>query len=97
MFPDRGCVRPAFDRGTRMSKTVTPKLYGTRAEHIAACKLRALEYCDRGDLANALSSMLSDLSEHDETRDHVGIKLAAIFLVNGINEPAIRRWIDGFN
>lgn len=40
-----------------------------RAEHLAWCKERALEYVESGDLCQALSSMLSDLSKHDETRD----------------------------
>ncbi|MGO9450599.1 MAG: hypothetical protein ACLQDV_06055 [Candidatus Binataceae bacterium] len=36
----------------------------TRAEHLAWCKKRALEYLDRGDTVSAVSSMLGDLAEH---------------------------------
>lgn len=41
----------------------------SRAEHMALCKRRALEYVDAGQLDNALASMLSDLSKHRETAD----------------------------
>lgn len=72
----------------------------TRHEHIAWCKQRALEYVDRGELADALASMLSDLRKHDETKDHIGAKLGAglIFVPGWIDNPReVRKWIEGFN
>lgn len=72
----------------------------TRQEHIAWCKQRALEYLERGELANAFASMLSDLTKHDETKDHIGGKLGAglMFVPGWITNPSeVRKWIDGFN
>ena len=39
----------------------------SRAEHLAWCKARALEYVDRGELNQALASFTSDLGKHPET------------------------------
>lgn len=71
----------------------------TRDEHLAECKRRALEYLDRGDTREAFTSMLSDLSKHPETRDHVGCRMGVGFmLLDGwIDNPReVRRWIEGF-
>ena len=40
--------------------------YGTREEHLAWCKDRALAYVEAGDLAGALASMSSDLRKQPE-------------------------------
>ena len=39
----------------------------TRAEHLAWCKARALEYVELGELSQALASFMSDLGKHPET------------------------------
>ena len=39
----------------------------SRAEHLAWCKRRALEYLDAGDGDQAITSMMSDLNKHPET------------------------------
>lgn len=70
----------------------------TRAEHLAWAKARALEYLDRGDAANALASMISDLGKHDETR---ALAAGGKNTLRGIiEEPArkaeiVRAWIEG--
>lgn len=69
----------------------------TREEHMIWCKMRALEYVDRDDCANAVASTASDLGKHDETRN-----LPAGLVVLGMMEiqngaAAVRRWIEGFN
>ena len=71
----------------------------TRDEHIQWCKDRALEYLDRGDLANALASMLSDLSKHPETEKHAGIQMGVMMMMAGrlSTEPEMRKFIEGFN
>jgi hypothetical protein len=72
----------------------------TRAEHIAWCKQRALEYVERDDLANAVASMLSDLRKHPETETHIGAQLGAglMFVPGWIHNSAeVRKWIEGFN
>lgn len=38
----------------------------TRDEHTEWCKQRAREYLDKGDVANAVTSMLSDMGKHPD-------------------------------
>ncbi len=70
----------------------------TRAEHLAWCKERALEYVDLDDLPSAVASMVSDLGKHDETR---GIALPVMALafaaIESGDKAEVRRWIEGFN
>ena len=69
----------------------------TREEHIAECKKRALAYLDTGDVINAVTSMLSDLSKHDETK-HTGTSLAGLGMLYAMNHDhdGARRFIEGF-
>jgi hypothetical protein len=72
----------------------------TRAEHLAWCKQRALEYVERGKLIDALASMGSDLDKHAETYGHAGIRLGLeLWLIGGeLRTPVgMRRFIEGFN
>lgn len=72
----------------------------SREEHLAECKRRALEYLDRGEIQEAFTSMLSDLTKHPETKDHIGGKIGVgyMLLPGWIQNPdAVRRWIEGFN
>lgn len=68
-----------------------------RDQHLADCKRRALEYLDAGDVQNAIASMLSDLSKHEDTRNYnkflgaLGLSIAA----SGDIHQA-RRFIEGF-
>ncbi len=39
-----------------------------REEHLAWCKKRAMEYVVSGNLQDAVTSMLSDLGKHQETK-----------------------------
>lgn len=74
--------------------------YGTRAEHLAWCKQRALEYVDRGDLQNALASMASDMSKHPETDTPTVatlLSLEGVRCVVGNDAAGMRRLIEGFN
>jgi Tfp pilus assembly protein PilF len=69
----------------------------TRQEHLDWCKKRALEYLDQGDVANAVTSMMSDMSKHEETR-HAGesmTMLGMMYILQHDREGA-RRWIKGF-
>jgi hypothetical protein len=69
----------------------------TRDEHLEWCKQQAHEYLDQGDIHNAVTSMLSDLSKHPETKN-VGEKLAplGIFYIMNNDHQGARRFIDGF-
>lgn len=70
----------------------------TRAEHLAWCKQRALEYLP--DNPNeAFASMLSDLTKHPETQDHIGLQLGMQMKLSGFmeTEREVRSFIEGFN
>jgi soluble cytochrome b562 len=72
----------------------------TRAEHLAWCKKRALEYVDMGNLDEAFASMLSDLGKHEETRHHMStMQLGMSLKMNGHLDTAkqMRDFIEGFN
>lgn len=68
----------------------------TREEHLQWAKDRALEYLDAGDLANAVSSMGSDLEKHAETKPNAGLVVYALHLVMRHDKDGVRRWITGF-
>ena len=68
----------------------------TRAEHLAWCKRRAMEYVDAGDLSNAVASMGSDLSKHPETRANGILMMLGMRHVLDHDAHAVRRWIEGF-
>jgi len=69
----------------------------TRDEHLAWSKQRALEYLDAGDLANAFTSMASDLSKHPELR-RIESTMAPVGLLYVMNHDTrqLRAWIEGF-
>ncbi len=70
----------------------------SRAEHISWCKDRALRYVEQGELANAVSSMISDLGKHLDTAKPVNRALAVIGMLEIQRGPdAVRAWIEGFN
>lgn len=70
----------------------------TRKEHMEWCKKRALAYCDGNDPNQAIMSMLSDLTKHDETRNHVVIPLAMMMMMGGhLNDAkSAKEFIEGF-
>jgi hypothetical protein len=69
-----------------------------RAEHLAWCKTRALEYLDAGNVTEAFTSMLSDMGKHPETEGHAGILLGVMLSAGGFMDAGeCRRWIEGFN
>jgi hypothetical protein len=73
--------------------------YGTREEHIAWCKERALAYVDQGDLTNALASMASDTRKHPENDTPTVAALLAfegVRCVMGDDAAGMRRLIEGF-
>lgn len=78
--------------------TVDPT-YGTREEHLAWCKKRALAYVEIGQLDNALASMGSDLRKHPDTANHAGMELWLLERLSGrLSTPEeTRRFIEGFH
>jgi hypothetical protein len=70
----------------------------TRAEHLAWCKKRALEYVDAGREGEAFASMSSDLGKHPETAKHIGLEIGMMLMMSGhLKGQELRRWITGFN
>lgn len=71
----------------------------SRADHLAWCKKRALEYIDSGDTQGAFASMASDLNKHPGTQGHIGIQLGMMQMMGGMlsGREDMRRFIDGFN
>jgi hypothetical protein len=72
-----------------------------RAEHLAWCKQRAIEYVDQGDLTNAFASMASDLGKHPDTADSVSVMthLGMPLMMSGhlSTAPEMRKFIEDFN
>ena len=71
----------------------------TRAEHLQWAKDRALEYADRGETANAIASISSDLQKHPDTKDHAGPQLLVMMAMSDLfrRPGSLRREIEGFN
>ena len=69
----------------------------TRAEHLAWCKQRALEYVDRGDLVGAFASMTSDLGKHPETASSQDLMVLGMPAYMSGDPRQMREFINGFN
>lgn len=69
----------------------------TREEHLQWCKEQALEYLNAGDVQGAIASMMSDLSQHEETK-HINEFIQAMGLTIAMSNDytEARRWIEGF-
>ena len=74
----------------------------TRSEHVQWCKDRAMEYVNEGDLLQAVTSMMSDMGKHPETKESATGALAALGMLamqqaqSGDREGVVR-YITGFN
>jgi hypothetical protein len=67
----------------------------TRAEHLAWAKQRAFEYVEAGDLSQAVTSYLSDLSKHEDLCGFTNHAVAgAELLRNRAPAWAIGQWIE---
>ena len=70
----------------------------TRQEHLDWCKKRAHEYLNRGDIANAVTSMLSDMNKHPETELKTPtLSMLGMLAIQSGDRNEARRFIDGFN
>jgi hypothetical protein len=72
----------------------------TREEHLEWCKQRAREYVDRGELADAVASMGSDMDKHPETRmagEKMGMLIyVAMLRITEGDVQGVREWVEGF-
>lgn len=74
----------------------------TREEHLQWCKDRAMDYVKRGDLVNAVGSMMSDLNKHEETASSGAGAFGMLGLMAARDaqrgdQAAVERYILGFN
>ena len=71
----------------------------TREEHMNLCKKRALEYVEKGDYLQGVTSMMSDLRKHPETETHIGIQLGiGLLMIGALNDyHKVKEFIEGFN
>lgn len=69
----------------------------TREEHLEWCKQRAREYLDQGDVHNAITSMMSDLTKHEGTRPlNTSLAGLAMLYIKEHDLAGARRFIEGF-
>jgi uncharacterized membrane-anchored protein len=68
----------------------------TRDEHLEWCKQRAREYLDAGDLANAVTSMGSDLDKHPELGCNPFLLMTGALDAQNGDSRKVREWIEGF-
>jgi hypothetical protein len=72
----------------------------TRDEHLEWCKQRAREYLDRGELADAVASMGSDMDKHPETKmadEKIGMLMyVAMIRITEGDARGVREWVEGF-
>lgn len=71
----------------------------TRNEYLDWCKQDAKRYLDRGDLAGAVTAMLSDLNNNPETSNHPMINLGAMMMFGGLlnTKDEVEKFILGFH
>lgn len=69
-----------------------------RIDHLKWCKSRALNYLP-ADPSQAVVSMLSDMCENDETKNHAALKLMVMMQISGQlgTHTEVRKFIEGFN
>jgi hypothetical protein len=68
----------------------------TREEHLEWCKQRAREYLQHGDVKNAVTSMLSDLGKHPQTKPNHHLALLGLLYIKDDDVRGASRFIEGF-
>jgi hypothetical protein len=70
----------------------------TRDERLEWCKTRAREYLQRGDLTNAVASIISDMNQRYEGLPSCPPELAMIGVMSAANRDhnGVRAFIEGF-
>lgn len=72
----------------------------TRSEHVEWCKTDALRYLEStDDPASAFVVMAKNLDDHEETKNHSGIKIGVSLMVIGKlnNSLEMAQFIKGFH
>jgi hypothetical protein len=69
-----------------------------RTEHLAWCKERAMEYVHQADYKNAVTSMLSDMDKHPETKlNNPFLTVLGMKAAMSRDHKEVERFILGFN
>jgi hypothetical protein len=69
----------------------------TGREHLDWAKQRALEFVDRGDGAEAVASMISDLGKHEDLWASRKVAEMLFMTVDMRDMQSVRKFIEGFN
>lgn len=73
----------------------------TREEHLDWCKKRAMEYVNKGELLEGVTSMMSDLTKHPDTASRSGpLAVLGVFALQQAqsgDRAGVVRYITGFN
>lgn len=71
-----------------------------RGEYLQWCKDRAMEYVNRGELLEGVTSMMSDMEKRDDTKlgpALSGLGIHAAMAATQGNRDMVERYILGFN
>lgn len=70
-----------------------------REEHLEWAKQRALAYIEIGDLTTAFTSLASDLGNHSQTANHLGVQLGFKLMIIGQLSTAaeMKKFIEEIN
>lgn len=69
----------------------------TRKEHLQWCKDRANRYLNMGDVANGITSMLSDMDKHEETKMPDALSMLGMMITMKGDLSEAKKFVDGFN
>jgi hypothetical protein len=67
-----------------------------RDEHIARSKKRALDYLERGELTNAVGSIISDMQDFGHDAVSPELMMAGGLAAESGDRVAVLRFINGF-
>jgi len=68
-----------------------------REAYVEQCKARAREYLMRGEIENAITSILSDLSGHSETTPNSVLAMLGMRIIVDRDHRGAERFIEGFH
>lgn len=68
-------------------------------KHLQWCKDRAMQYIDRNQVADGITSFMSDMTKHPETEHHPALILMRMMMFTGKLKTSkeAAKFIQGFN